>query len=242
LYYFSYHFIEMEEEVLHLSIKQWAEDDRPREKMLLKGKTTLSDAELIAILLGSGSRNETAVQLAQRILKEYGNNLNELAKLSVADLQKFKGIGEAKAISIVAALELGRRRKDTDTPQQTVIRTSADAYTHIAGKLSDLPHEEFWILVLNRAHRVIKSELISKGGVSGTVADVRMMIKTAVENLASAIVLAHNHPSGNTRPSDADIQLTRKVRQAADLFDIQLLDHIIVGEGTYYSFADNGQV
>jgi len=233
----------MEEEVLqHLSIKEWAEDDRPREKLLLKGKQALSDAELLAIILGSGSRNETAVQLAQRILKEHGNNLYELAKLSVSDLQKFKGIGEAKAIGVVAALELGRRKKEADSPQYTVIRTSADAYKHIATKLADLPHEEFWILLLNRAHKVTKTELVSRGGVTGTVADVRMMLKMAVENLASAIVLAHNHPSGNTKPSDADIQLTRKVKEAANLFDVQLLDHIIVGEGAYYSFTDEGLI
>jgi DNA repair protein RadC len=231
----------MEEEVLqHLSIKEWAEDDRPREKLLLKGKQALSDAELLAILLGSGSRNETAVQLAQRILKEHNNNLYDLAKLSVSDLQKFKGVGEAKAITIVAALELGRRKKDADTPEQTIVRTSADAYKHIATKLSDLPHEEFWIMLLNRAHKITKTELVSRGGISGTVADVRMMMKTAVENLASAVVLAHNHPSGNTRPSDADIQLTKKVREAAHLFDIQLLDHIIVGENAYFSFTDEG--
>lgn len=231
----------MEEEVLqHLSIKEWAEDDRPREKLLLKGKYALSDAELIAILLGSGSRNETAVQLAQRILKGYDSNLHELAKLSVSDLQKFKGIGEAKAITIVAALELGRRKKDSDTPQQTIVRTSVDAYRHIVAKLSDLPHEEFWVMLLNRAHKITKTELVSRGGVSGTVADVRMMMKMAVENLACAMVLAHNHPSGNMRPSEADVALTRKVREAAGLFDIQLLDHIIVGEGSYYSFTDDG--
>lgn len=233
----------MEEEVLqHLSIKEWAEDDRPREKLLLKGKQALSDAELLAILLGSGSRNETAVQLAQRILREYNHNLYDLAKLSVADLQKFKGIGEAKAITIVAALELGRRKKDADAPEYTVVRTSADAYKHIAPKLTDLPHEEFWIMLLNRAHKITKTELVSRGGVTGTVADVRMMMKMAVENLASAVVLAHNHPSGNTRPSDADIQLTKKVREAANLFDVQLLDHIIVGEGGYFSFTDDGLI
>ncbi len=233
----------MEEEVLqHIPLKNWAEDDRPREKLLLKGKQALSDAELIAILLGSGNRNETAVQLAQRILRENNHNLYDLAKLSVADLQKFKGIGEAKAITIVAALELGRRKKDTESPQQTVVRTSMDAYKHIESKLSDLPHEEFWIMLLNRAHKITKTELVSRGGVSGTVADVRMMMKMAVENLASAAVLAHNHPSGNIKPSDADIQLTRKVKEAANLFDIQLLDHIIVGEGAYYSFTDEGLI
>ncbi len=233
----------MEEELLqHLPIKEWAEDDRPREKLLLKGKQALSDAELLAILLGSGSRNETAVQLAQRILKDNSNNLYELAKLSVSDLQKFKGIGEAKAITIVAALELGRRKKEADTPQHTVVKTSIDIYKHIAAKLSDLPHEEFWIMLLNRAHKITKTELVSRGGVTGTVADVRMMMKVAVENLSSAIVLAHNHPSGNTRPSDQDIQLTRKVKEAANLFDIQLLDHIIVGDGAYFSFTDDGLI
>lgn len=233
----------MEEEVLqHLSIKEWAEDDRPREKLLLKGKQALSDAELMAILLGSGSRNETAVQLAQRILKENNNNLYDVSRLSVKGLQKFKGVGEAKALAIVAALELGRRKKEADSPEHTVIRSSADAHKHMAARLSDLPHEEFWILLLNRAHKVTKTELVSRGGVSGTVADVRMMLKSAVESLSSAIVLAHNHPSGNTRPSDADIQLTKKVREAAALFDIQLLDHIIVGEGSYYSFTDEGLI
>lgn len=233
----------MEEEVLqHLSIKEWAEDDRPREKLLLKGKQALSDAELMAILLGSGSRNETAVQLAQRILKDNNNNLFEVSRLSVEGLQKFKGVGEAKALAIVAALELGRRKKEADYPEHTVIRSSADAYKHMGSRLSDLPHEEFWILLLNRAHKVTKTELVSRGGVSGTVADVRMMLKSAVESLSSAIVLAHNHPSGNIRPSDADIQLTKKVREAAALFDIQLLDHIIVGEGSYYSFTDEGLI
>lgn len=231
----------MQEEVLqHLSIKEWAEDDRPREKLLLKGKNALSDAELLAILLGSGTRRESAVQVAQRVLNENNNNLHEIARLSVNDLKKFRGIGEAKALSIVAALELGRRKKDADVPEHTVIRTSTDAYKHIVGKLSDLPHEEFWILLLNRAHKVTRTELVSRGGVSGTVADVRMMLKSAVENLASAIVLAHNHPSGNTRPSDADIQLTKKVREAALLFDIQVLDHIIVGDQSYFSFTDEG--
>lgn len=231
----------MEEEILqHLNIKQWAEDDRPREKLLLKGRQALSDAELLAILLGSGSRNETAVQLAQRILHDSGNNLYELSKLSLAELQKFKGVGEAKAITIQAALELGRRKKEADTPQHTIVRTSADAYQHIATRLSDLPHEEFWILLLNRAHKVTKTELVSRGGVTGTVADVRMMLKMAVESLASAVILAHNHPSGNTKPSDADIQLTRKVKEAAALFDVQLLDHVIIGEGSYFSFTDEG--
>ena len=224
----------------HISIKNLAEDDRPREKLVTKGKQALSDAELIAILIASGSRNETAVQLSQRILGFYNNNLNELAKLSINDLKKFKGIGEAKAITIIAALELGRRRKEVDVQKQEVVKTSKDAYAHIAPKLSDLPHEEFWILLLNRSNKIIRTELVGRGGVAGTVADVRLILKSAVENLASSIVLSHNHPSGNLQPSKEDINLTQKVKQGAALFDIQVIDHIIVGDANYYSFADEG--
>jgi DNA repair protein RadC len=224
----------------HISIKNLAEDDRPREKLITKGKQALSDAELIAILIASGSRNETAVQLSQRILGSQSNNLNELAKLSINDLKKFKGIGEAKAITIIAALELGRRRKEVDVQKQGVVKTSKDAYVHIAPKLGDLPHEEFWILLLNRSNKIIRTELVGRGGVSGTVADVRLILKSAVEHLASSIVLSHNHPSGNLQPSKEDINLTQKVKQAAALFDIQVIDHIIVGDANYYSFADEG--
>ena len=224
----------------HISIKNWAEDDRPREKLLTKGKQALSDAELIAILIASGSKNESAVQLSQRILATHNNNLHDLAKLSINDLKKFKGIGEAKAISIIAALELGRRRKDVETTKLEVIKTSKDAYTHIAPKLIDLPHEEFWIMLLNRSNKIIKTEFIGRGGISGTVADVRLIMKSAVEHLASSMVLAHNHPSGNLQPSKEDINLTHKIKQAAALFDIQVIDHIIVGDATYYSFADEG--
>ena len=230
----------MEEEVQHLSIKQWAEDDRPREKLMLKGKQALSDAELLAILLGSGSRKESAVQLSQRILSSYQNNLHEIAKLSINDLKKFKGIGEAKAITIVAALELGRRRKDTDTVKHESVKTSIDAYNHIAPKLSDLHHEEIWMILLNRSNKIIKTELVGRGGVTGTVADVRLMMKTAVEHLASSVIVAHNHPSGNLNPSDSDIQLTKKIKEAAKLFDMQLVDHVIVGDASYLSFADEG--
>ncbi len=230
----------MEEEVQHLSIKQWAEDDRPREKLMLKGKQALSDAELLAILLATGTKNESAVQLAQRILSAYQNNLHEIAKLSINDLKKFKGIGEAKAITIMAALELGRRKKDTDTVKYETIKTSIDAYNHIAPKLCDLPHEEFWMILLNRSNKIIKTELVGRGGVSGTVADVRLMMKTAVEHLASSVIVAHNHPSGNLNPSESDIQLTKKIKEAAKLFDMQLVDHVIVGDASYLSFADEG--
>ncbi|MGZ3863552.1 MAG: RadC family protein [Bacteroidia bacterium] len=230
----------MENELLHIPITQWAEDDRPREKLLLKGKQALSDAELMAILLATGTKNESAVQLSQRMLATCKNNIHEIAKLSVNDLMKFKGIGEAKAITIVAALELGRRRKDTETVKHDIIKTSADAYTHLAPKLSDLPHEEFWMILMNRANKIIKTELVGKGGVSGTVADVRLILKPAVEHLASSIIIAHNHPSGNLRPSDSDLHLTKKVNEAARLFDIQLADHLIIGDAAYLSFADEG--
>jgi DNA repair protein RadC len=232
----------MEEEVLHLTIKQLAEDDRPREKLMTKGKQALSDAELTAILLGTGTKNESAVQLAQRILAAYQNNINEIAKLTVNDLKKFKGIGEAKAITIVAALELGRRRKETEGVKHDQVKTSLDAYNHLAPKLSDLPHEEFWMILLNRANKIIKTELIGRGGVSGTVADVRLIMKTAVEYLASSVIIAHNHPSGNLRPSDNDIHLTKKVNEAARLFDIHLADHLIIGDASYLSFADEGLI
>lgn len=222
----------------HISIKHWAEDDRPREKLLTKGKQALSDAELIAILIASGSKNESAVQLSQRILATHKNNLHELAKLSINDLKKFKGIGEAKAITIIAALELGRRRKDVEVVKHDVVKTSKDAYEHIAPKLADLPHEEFWIMLLNRANKIIKTEFIGRGGIAGTVADVRIILKSAIDNLASSIILAHNHPSGNLQASREDIALTQKVKQAAALFDVHVIDHIIVGDADYYSFAD----
>jgi DNA repair protein RadC len=224
----------------HLTIKELAEDDRPREKLILKGKQALSDAELVAILLATGTKNESAVQLSQRILSACQNNLNEIAKLSVNDLKKFKGIGEAKAITIVSALELGRRRKETETVKHETVKTSMDAYRHIAPKLSDLPHEEFWMILLNRANKIIKTELVGRGGVSGTVADIRLIIKPAVESLASSVIIAHNHPSGNLKPSDSDIRLTKKVKEAARLFDIHLTDHLIIGDASYFSFADEG--
>ena len=230
----------MLEDIQHLTIKEWEEDDRPREKLMGKGKQALSDAELLAILLATGTKNESAVQLAQRILSAYQNNIHEIAKLSVNDLKKFKGIGEAKAITIVAALELGRRRKDTDTVKHETVKSSADAYHHLVSKLADLPHEEFWMILLNRSNKIIKTELVGRGGVTGTVADVRLIMKTAVEHLASSVIVAHNHPSGNLRPSESDIQLTKKIKEAAKLFDMQLIDHLIVGDASYLSFADEG--
>lgn len=221
-----------------LNIKSWAEEDRPREKLLLKGKNALSDAELIAILIGSGNKTETAVELSKRILASVNNDLNQLAKLNLTDLMQFNGIGEAKAISIAAALELGRRRKESTEEKKIKISSSKNAYEAISDVLSDLPHEEFWVLYLNRKNEVLKRENISKGGVTGTVADGKIIFKNAVNVLASAVVLCHNHPSGNLSPSQADIQLTKKMKEIGVLMDTPVIDHIIVGNNNYFSFAD----
>jgi DNA repair protein RadC len=222
-----------------VSIKSWAEDDRPREKLLLKGSAALSDAELVAILIGSGNRSMSAVELSQLILRESGNNLAELAKKSLSDLMTYKGIGEAKAISIVAALELGRRRKAEAKQERTRISSSKHAYEELSN-LADLTHEQFWILILNRANEVMDKVQVSSGGVSGTVADARLIFKPAIQKLASGIVLAHNHPSGNLKPSQSDIDLTKKLREAGLLLDISIIDHLIVSDSGYYSFADEG--
>ncbi|MBA2611446.1 MAG: DNA repair protein RadC [Bacteroidetes bacterium] len=230
----------MENNVKHLTIKSLSEDDRPREKLASLGRQNLSDAELIAIILGSGNKNETAVQLAQRMLSENKNNINQLAKLSLAELKKFKGIGEVKAIAIAAAFELGRRRTDIETIQKIKITSSAVAYQLLQKRLSDLPHEEFWILILNRANQVIKEENLSKGGISGTVVDVRLICKSAIENNASGIIVAHNHPSGQLTPSEQDKSITNKLKEALKTFEIPLLDHLIIGDQTYFSFADEG--
>lgn len=222
----------------NLTIKSWAEEDRPREKLLAKGKQSLSDAELLAILLGSGSRDETAVGLAQRILKSVDNDLNELGRRSIAELTKFKGMGEAKSISVVAAMELGRRRQLTDVKERPQIRSSRDAWQVIAPILMDLPHEEFWILLLNRANKVMSREQISLGGVAGTVVDAKIVFRKAIEGMASSIILVHNHPSGNLQPSQQDIDLTRKLKKAGETLDIAVLDHLIIAENSYFSFAD----
>jgi DNA repair protein RadC len=223
-----------------LNIKDWNPEDRPREKLLLKGTSTLSDAELIAILIGSGTANMSAVDVSKKVLLHGNNNLNELAKLSVKDLMKIKGIGEAKAITIIAALELGRRRKETNTEEKPKISSSKDAFDLLKGDLMDLPHEEFWVLLLNRAHRVIKKKRVSEGGVSGTVADPKIIYKMALEELASGVIVAHNHPSGNLTASQSDIDLTKKLKEAGRFLEIQLLDHLITAGSKYYSFADEG--
>ena len=223
-----------------LTIKTWAEEDRPREKLLLKGRSALSDAELIALLIGSGNRRVSAVELSKEILASVENNLNELAKLSVQDMMKFEGIGEAKAISIAAALELGRRRREGDGVRKKKIASSRDVYEVLGPRLEDLDHEEFWIILLNRANMIIGRHEISKGGVSGTVADSKIIFKLAIENLASAIILCHNHPSGNLNPSETDIKTTEKLKKAGLIMDIPVLDHIIIADAGYCSLADEG--
>ena len=219
-------------------IKAWAEDDQPREKLMNKGKASLSDAELIAILIGMGTRELSAVELAKLILQSTGNNLNELAKRSVPELMKFKGIGEAKAISIVAAMELARRRKETEEIKRTKITYSKDAYNLLKPYLLDLDHEQFWMICLNRNQEVIKIIQISTGGLTGTIADPKIIFKLALEQLSNGIILSHNHPSGNLQPSEADLRLTKTLKEGARLLDITLCDHIIFTNNGYYSFAD----
>lgn len=223
-------------------IREWAEDDRPREKMLNKGRHSLSDAELIAILIGSGSRNESAVDLAKRILRSGQDNLIELSKLSIPDLKRFKGIGEAKAITLLAALELGKRRRSAEALERKKITSSRDAFEFFISLLGDHTYETFYILLLNRANHVIRTVQISEGGISGTVADPKKIFKIALENNSSSIILCHNHPSGNIQPSDADIRLTKKLKAGGELLDIPVLDHLIVGEERYFSFADEGEI
>jgi DNA repair protein RadC len=227
-------------EYKNLTIKDWALEDRPREKLLSKGLSSLTDAELIAILIGSGIKNESAVELAKKILKAVKNNLNELGKLTVEDLMASKGIGEAKAITIIAALELGRRRKRADIMEKKKISGSKDVFEFFQPVLADLPYEEFWILLLNRSNKIIEKFKISQGGISGTVIDVRMILKNAIEKLASSIILCHNHPSGNLQPSEADKKITTKLKDAAGIMDMQVLDHLIIADSSFYSFADEG--
>ena len=230
----------MLEKQVSLSIKDWSEDDRPREKLLYKGRSALSDAELIAILIGSGNREESAVGLSKRILASSSHNLSELGKFSVKDLMKFKGIGEAKAVSIIAALEIGRRRNGSDTLSRKRITSSASVFELLHPVIGDLPHEEFWVVYLNNSNKVLEKQQLSKGGITGTLVDVRLVLKTALELSAVGLILAHNHPSGTLRPSQSDKQLTQKLKKAAASLDVKILDHIIVTEKTYFSFADDG--
>lgn len=225
----------------HLNIKEWKEEDRPREKFLLKGCQCLSDAELLSILIGSGNANESAVALAQRILHSVDDNLDELGKLDIQSLIKnFKGIGYAKAITIAAALELGRRRKLVQPAEKQKVLASEDVFEILHSKMADLPHEEFWMLLLNRANKVIAQVKLTQGGTGQTVVEVPLVLKTAIDKLAAGIIVGHNHPSGNTEPSQQDIQITNKLAAACKIVDISLLDHLIIGHKSYYSFADNG--
>ncbi|OIV43272.1 RadC family protein [Flavobacterium johnsoniae] len=226
-------------EATHFPITNWSEDDRPREKLILKGKDVLSDAELIAILIGSGSRNESAVALSKRILAGAGG-LNSLAKLSISQLMKFKGIGEAKAVSIVAALELGRRQRTEDAVKLKKITSSKAVFEIMQPIIGELSHEEFWVLFLNNSNKVISKSQLSKGGITGTVVDIRLVFKLALENGATSLILCHNHPSGNFNPSDADKQITNKIKIGGELLDVKILDHIIITETKYYSFVDEG--
>ena len=230
----------MQEKPASFSIKNWSQYDQSREKLLYKGKAALSDAELVAILIGSGSRNESAVELCKRILASVDNNLSELGKLSIKQLMEFKGIGEAKAITIAAALELGRRRRGEEALEKKKITTSASVFELMQPVIGELNHEEFWIVYLNNSNKVIQKNQLSKGGITGTLVDVRLVLKNALEVGATGLILAHNHPSGTLKPSEADKQITSKLKLAAESLDIKVLDHLIITENAYFSFADEG--
>ena len=221
-------------------ITNWSEDDKPREKLMLKGKSVLSDAELIAILIGSGSRSESAVELSKRILKSVDNNLNALGKLSIGQLMLFKGIGEAKAISIIAAMELGRRRRTEDAVELTKVTSSKVIFEIMQPIIGELPHEEFWIIYLNNSNKILSKSQLSKGGITGTLVDVRIVFKSALEMGATSLILCHNHPSGTLVPSDADKHITKKLKIAGDSLEIKVLDHLIITETNYFSFVDEG--
>ncbi|MBX7201514.1 MAG: DNA repair protein RadC [Bacteroidia bacterium] len=219
-------------------IRQWNEDDRPREKLLQKGRHVLSEAELLAIIIGTGTRRESAVELARRIMHLSGNNLLELGKKSVEELTRLNGVGPAKAVSIVAALELGRRRQEAAPVQRNHIRQSRDIYELMGPRIGDLPNEEFWAIAANRSNKVISTRKISIGGIDATTADLRLILRFALDNAASSLIVCHNHPSGNLKPSDSDIRLTSRLKQAAELMDMRLLDHLIITDSGYMSFAD----
>lgn len=228
-------------EVTYFPISDWSEEDRPREKLMLKGKEALSSAELIAILIGSGSRNESAVDLSRRILASVDHNLNSLAKLSISQLMNFKGMGEAKAITIISALELGRRQRSEDALQfNDKITSSKVVFEIMQPIIGELPHEEFWVIFLNNSNKIISKSQLSKGGITGTIVDARLVFKLAIENGATGLILCHNHPSGNLKPSQADKEITKKLKLGGDSLDVKVLDHLIIGETNYYSFVDEG--
>ncbi|MCF8284070.1 MAG: DNA repair protein RadC [Sphingobacteriales bacterium] len=225
-----------------LTIKQWSEEDRPREKLKKQGRQSLSDAELLAILIGSGTPTEDALTIAQKLLLSVDSDLSKLSKQSIPELMKQNGIGEAKALIISACMELGQRRKDMVKPEKLKIQSSANIHNLMSEHFADLAHEEFWVIFLNRGNFIIDKKCMSKGGISGTVVDIRIILKQAIESLASSIILCHNHPSGNLKPSNEDILLTKKCKEAALLMDIKLLDHLIFHENKYYSFCDEGML
>ena len=228
-------------EVSYFPISDWSEEDRPREKLMLKGKETLSNAELIAILIGSGSHKESAVDLSRRILASVDHNLNSLTKLSISQLMNFKGVGEAKAITIISALELGRRQRSEDALQfKNKVTSSKVVFEIMQPIIGELSHEEFWVLFLNNSNRVISKSQLSKGGITGTIVDVRLVFKLALESGATGLILCHNHPSGSLIPSSADKEITKKLKQAGDSLDVKVLDHLIITETKYYSFVDEG--
>lgn len=228
----------MQEKPASFSIKNWSQDDQPREKLLYKGKAALSDAELVAILIGSGNRQESAVDLCKRILANTNNNLSALGKLSIKQLMEYKGIGEAKAISIIAALELGRRRRGEEALEKNKITSSSSVFELMQPVIGELQHEEFWIIYVNNSNKVIQKNQLSKGGITGTLVDVRLVLKNALEVGATGLILAHNHPSGTLKPSESDKQITQKLKAAAQSLDIKVLDHLIITEKAYFSFAD----
>ena len=230
----------MANEKLPFSIKNWASEDRPREKLISKGRLSLTDAELLAILIASGNTKESAVDIGKRILSANQNNLNKLGKMSLKQLTSFNGIGQARAVTIIAAMELGRRRRGEEAIEKVKITSSSSVFEVMQPVIGELDHEEFWILYLNNSNKIIEQFQISKGGITGTLVDVRITLRKALELGAVSLILAHNHPSGNLNPSEADKQLTRKLKTAAESLDIKILDHIIVTEKSYFSFADEG--
>lgn len=239
---FSFRSSNLKNMTKRLTITEWAEDDRPREKLMKKGASALSDAELLAILIGSGNRDETAVELCRRILSENHNNLNELARLSIADLKKFKGIGEAKAITLIAALEIGKRRRTEEVLERKQITQSSDLFDVFGPRMEDLNHEEFWAVFLNGANKVMEVVNLTKGGMRQTVVDIPILLRLALEKSAHAIAVAHNHPSGEKNPSGDDYSVTKKIKNGCNAIGIRFLDHLIIAGNSYYSFADEGKV
>ncbi len=232
----------MQEQLTSFTIKQWSDDDKPREKLLRKGRSVVSNAELLALLIGSGNKRDNAVILARKILAEVDNDLAALGRLTVSQLMQFEGIGEAKAVTIAAALEIGRRRQGKGANAVSSINSSSEAYKLLFPMLSELAHEEFWIVYLNNSHRVLHVGQLSKGGITGTLVDIRLVMRQALEYGAVALILAHNHPSGTLKPSRADKEITNKLKTASEAMDIKILDHIILGQQEYFSFADNGML